>query len=84
MANKEELMEEYKAFEKEDIKKRSKSIKEGEALDKIIQKRMNAGEIGISRGADNHVAIIMLGVATFFTLLVLYFVFGLSPDHYSN
>lgn len=84
MSNQEDLIEEYKAFEKEDLMKRSKSIKDGEALDKVIKNRMNEGKIGISLGTDNHVAVIMLGVATFFTLLVLYFVFGMSPDHYAS
>jgi len=84
MTNQEDLIEEYKAFEKEDLIKRSKSIKDGEELDKMIKNRMKEGKIGISFGADNHVAVIMLGVATLFTLLVLYFVFGMSPDRYTS
>jgi len=84
MSDHESLIKEYKELEKEDLKKRSKSIEEGEALDKKIKNRMEEGEIGVSHGADNHVAIIMFGTATIFTLLVLYFVFGVSPDHYST
>jgi len=84
MTNQDDLIKEYKKLEEEDLKKRSKSIEEGEALDKIIENRIEAGEIGISHGSDKYVSIIMLGTATIFTLLVLYFVFGISPNHYAT
>ena len=57
------------------------SIDEGEALDKEIQQRMGAGEIGVSHGTDNHVGIIMLGLAAVFTLFCLYLIFSISPAH---
>lgn len=80
MTSQEELVKEYKTIENEDISKRSKSIEEGENLDKIIQKRMKEGEIGVSHGVDNYVAVIMVGVAMIFTFFALYFIFGVSPD----
>ena len=81
MTDQEDLIKEYKELEEEDLKKRSKSIDEGEALDKIIENRIEAGEIGVSYGIDNYVGIIMFATATIFTLLILYFVFGMSPEH---
>ena len=81
MTDQEDLIKEYKELEEEDLKKRSKSIEEGEALDKIIENRIEAREIGVSYGIDNYVGIIMFGTATIFTLLILYFVFGMSPEH---
>ena len=50
MSNQEELVNELKASVDQDLKKRQKSIEDGEALDKIIHQRMDAGEIGISHG----------------------------------
>jgi len=64
MSNQEELVNELKASVDQDLKKRQKSIEDGEALDKVIHQQMDAGEIGISHGTDNHVSVIMLGLAT--------------------
>ncbi|HAF88666.1 MAG TPA: hypothetical protein DCG23_02675 [Deltaproteobacteria bacterium] len=74
-------MSEYKASTNEDLRKRQKSIDEGEALDKEINQRMDSGEIGVSHGTDNHVGIIMLGLAGVFTLFCLYLIFSISPAH---
>ena len=84
MSNQEELVNEIKANIDQDLKKRQKSIEDGEALDKVIRQQMDAGEIGISNGTDNHVSIIMLGLATVVTLFALYIVFGVSPDYYTG
>ena len=80
----EELEKEFEVTVKEDIKKRQKSIEEGETLDKEIHQRMDAGEIGISLGTDLHVGVIMAGLAIIITLLALYMIFGFSPVHYSG
>ena len=79
MSNQEELVNELKANIDQDLKKRQKSIEDGEALDKVIHQLMDAGEIGISHGTDNHVSVIMLGLATVVTLFAIYMIFGVSP-----
>ena len=84
MSNQEELVNELKASVDQDLKKRQKSIEDGEALDKFIHQQMDAGEIGISHGTDNHVSVIMLGLATVVTLFALYMIFGVSPDYYTG
>ena len=84
MSNQEELVNEIKANIDQDLKKRQKSIEDGEALDKVIRQQMDAGEIGISNGTDNHVSIIMLGLATVVTLFALYIIFGVSPEYYTG
>lgn len=84
MSNQEELVSELKASVDQDLKKRQKSIEDGEALDKVIHQQMDAGEIGISHGTDNHVSVIMLGLATVVTLFALYMIFGVSPDYYTG
>lgn len=84
MSSQEELVSQYKASVNEDLKQRQQGIEEGEALDKEIQQRMAAGEIGVSHGTDNHIGVIMLTLATVFTLFCLYVVFGMSPAHYAG
>ena len=84
MSNQEELVSELKANIDQDLKKRQKSIEDGEALDKVIHQQMDAGEIGISHGTDNHVSVIMLGLTTVVTLFALYMIFGVSPDYYTG
>ena len=84
MSSQEELVNEYKASAKEDLRKRQQGIDEGEALDKEIRLRMDAGEIGISHGTDNHIGVIMLSLAAIFTLFCLYVIFGMSPAHYTG
>ena len=84
MSNQEELVNELKASVDQDLKKRQKSIEDGETLDKVIHQQMDAGEIGISHGTDNHVSVIMLGLATVVTLFALYMIFWISPDFYTG
>ena len=84
MSNQEELVSELKASVDQDLKNRQKSIEDGEALDKIIRQRMDAGEIGISHGTDKHISIIMLGLATVVTIFAFYMIFGVSPDYYTG
>ena len=82
MTSQEELVSVYEASVKEDLQKRKQRIHEGEALDREIRQRMDAGEIGISQGTDNHVGVIMLSVTTVFTLFCLSVIFVMSPAHY--
>ena len=84
MSSQKELVSEYKASANEDLRKRQQSIDEGEALDKEIHLRMDAGEIGVSHGTDNHVGVIMLSLAAVFTLFCLYLIFSISPSHYTG
>ena len=84
MINQEELVSELKANIDQDLKERQKSIEDGEALDKVIHQQMDAGEIGISHGTDNHISVIMLSLATVVTLFALYMIFGVSPDYYTG
>ena len=84
MINQEELVNELKANIDQDLKKRQKSIEDGEALDKVIHQLMDAGEIGISHGTDKHVSVIMFGLATVVTLFSLYMIFWVSPDYYTG
>ena len=80
MSSQEELVSEFNASVEEDLSKRKKSIEDGEALDKEISRRMDAEEIGVSLGTDHHVGVLMLGLATIFTLFALYMIFGVSPE----
>ena len=80
MSSQEELISEFNASVEEDLSKRKKSIEDGEALDKEISRRMDAEEIGVSLGTDHHVGVLMLGLATVFTLFALYMIFGVSPE----
>ena len=84
MSSQEELVSDYKASVKEDLKKRQKGIDEGEALDKEIHHRMDAGEIGVSHGTDSHIGVIMLSLAAVFTIFCLIVVFSISPAHYTG
>ena len=80
MSSQENLVSEFNTLVKDDLNKRKKSIEEGEALDKEILRRLDAEEIGVTHGTDHHVGFLMLGLATIFTLIGLYFIFGVSPD----
>ncbi len=84
MSSYDELVNEFNASVKEDLKKRKKSIEEGEALDKEIIRRLDAEEIGVTLGTDHHVGVLMLGLATVFTLIALYLIFGVFPDRISG
>tara|TARA_B100000700_G_scaffold231564_1_gene256282 strand:+ start:43 stop:297 length:255 start_codon:yes stop_codon:yes gene_type:complete len=80
MSFQEDELQDYKNDLKKDLELRESSIKDGEELDKNIHKRMKAGEIGLSRGIDNHIGLIMFLTAVIFTFLALYFIFGVIPD----
>ena len=80
MSSQEELISEFNASIEEDLRKRERSIEDGDALDKEIRRRMDENEIGVSLGTDNHVGFLMLGLATVFTLFALYMIFGVSPE----
>jgi len=80
MSSQEELVSEFNASVEEDLNKRKRSIEDGEVLDKEINRRMDAEEIGVTRGTDHHVGVLMLGLATVVTLFALYMIFGVSPD----
>ena len=84
MSTQDELVSEIKENIDQDLRKRLKSIEDGEELDKVIQQRMDAAEIGVSHGTDNHISVIMLGLATIVTLFCLYMIFGVSPNHYTT
>ena len=80
MNSQEKLVSEFNVSVEEDLNKRKKSIEEGEALDKEIIRRLDSKEIGVTLGTDHHVGVLMLGLATVFTLIALYLIFGVSPD----
>ena len=80
MSSQEELVSEFNALVEDDFNKRKKSIEDGEALDKEIIRRLDSEEIGVTLGTDHHVGFLMLGLATIFTLIALFFIFGMSPD----
>ena len=80
MGSQEELVGKFNASVEDDLRKRKRSIEEGEALDKEISRRMDAEEIGVTLGTDHNVGVLMLGLATVFTLFALYMIFGVSPE----
>tara|TARA_Y100000590_G_scaffold213914_1_gene242467 strand:+ start:557 stop:835 length:279 start_codon:yes stop_codon:yes gene_type:complete len=84
MNSQEDLVSEYNASVEVDLNKRKRSIEEGEALDKEINRRLDAEEIGVTLGTDHHVGVLMLGLATIFTLIALYLIFGVSPDRINS
>ena len=57
-------------------------LKRHKLLELEIQSRMERGEIGISHGSDKVVGLLMFLLATFVTLLAMYFVFEINPAHY--
>ena len=80
MSNQEGIVSEFNISVEEDLKKRKRSIEEGEELDKEIIRRLDAEEIGVTLGTDHHVGVLMLGLATVFTIIALYLIFGMSPE----
>ena len=80
MSSQDELLNEFNASVAEDLNKRNRSIEEGEALDKEIIRRLDAEEIGVTLGTDHSVGVLMFGLATVFTLIALYLIFGVSLD----
>lgn len=82
MTNQETLIQEVQDEIAEDMLERRSMINKAQAEDQEIQERMDRGEIGISRGSDNVVALLMFILATVVTLLAMYFVFQINPAHY--
>ena len=82
MTNQETLIQEVQEEIAADMLERQSMIDKAQALDKEIQARMDRGEIGISRGTDNVVSLMMFILATVVTLLAMYFVFQINPAHY--
>ena len=82
MTNQETLIQEIQDEIAADMSERQSVIESAQAKDKEIQARMDRGEIGISHGSDNVVALLMFLLATVVTLLALYFVFQINPAHY--
>ena len=80
MSSQEKLITEFNDSVENDLNKRKKSIEEGEALDKEIIRRWYAEEIGVTLGTDHSVGVLMFGLATVFTLIALFLIFGMSPD----
>ena len=80
MSSQEELVTEFNASVEEDLNKRKRSIEDGESLDKELSRRRDAEEFGVTLGTDQHVGVLMLGLATVVTLFALYMIFGVSPD----
>ena len=84
MTNQENLIQEVQDEIAADMSERQSVIDKAQALDKEIQARMDRGEIGISRGSDKVVALLMFVLATVVTLLAMYFVFQINPAHYQT
>ncbi len=84
MSNQEELVSELKASVDQDLKNRQKSIEDGEALDKIIHQRMDAGEMVISIEPDSNLIVLIFALATVWTNFAFYMIFGLSRDNYKG
>ena len=82
MTNQETLIQEIQDEIAADMSERKSVIESAQAKDKEIQARMDRGEIGISHGSDNIVALLMFMLATVVTLLALFFVFQINPAHY--
>ena len=82
MTNKETIIQEVQDEIAADMSERQTVIDKAQAKDQEIQERMDRGEIGISRGTDNVVALMMFILATVVTLLAMYFVFQINPAHY--
>ena len=84
MTNQENLIQEVQDEIAADMSERQSVIDKAQAKDKEIQARMGRGEIGISRGTDKVVALLMFILATVVTLLAMYFVFQINPAHYQT
>ena len=82
MTNQETLIQEIQDEIAADMSERQSVIESAQSKDKEIQARMDRGEIGISHGSDNVVALLMFMLATVVTLLALFFVFQINPAHY--
>ena len=80
MSSQDKLVTEFNDSVEHDLNKRKKSIEDGEALDKEIIRRLDAEEIGVTLGTDHSGGVLMFGLATVFTLIALFLIFGMSPD----
>ena len=84
MTNQETLIQEVQDEIAADMSERQSVIDKAQAKDQEIQTRMGRGEIGISRGTDKVVSLLMFILATVVTLLAMYFVFQINPAHYQT
>ena len=82
MTNQEVLIQEVQDEISAEMPERLRVIETAQEKDKEIQSRMERGEIGISHGSDKVVGLLMFLLATFGTLLAMYFVFEINPAHY--
>ena len=82
MTNQEVLIQEVQDEISAEMPERLRVIETAQEKDKEIQSRMDRGEIGISHGSDKVVGLLMFLLATFVTLLAMYFVFEINPAHY--
>ena len=80
MSSQEKQVTEFNDSVEHDLIKRKRSIEDGEALDKEIIRRLDDEEIGVTLGTDHSVGVLMFGLATVFTLIALFLIFGMSPD----
>ena len=82
MHNEETLIQEVRETIEADLMNRQTSLEERQASDKVIQERMEQGEIGVTHGSDHFIGLLMFVVALLVTVLALYFVFEINPSHY--
>ena len=82
MNNNGNLIHEVQQTMEADMMDRKDILEARQAQDEVIQKQMANGEIGISHGSDHVVSFLMFIIATLVTLLALYIVFEINPDHY--
>ena len=82
MHNEETLIQEVRETIEADLMNRQTSLEERQASDKVIQKRMAEGEIGVTHGSDHFIGFLMFVVAVLVTLLALYIVFEINPSYY--
>ena len=78
MTNQEVLIQEVQDEISAEMPERLRVIETAQEKDKEIQSRMERGEIGISHGSDKVVGLLMFLLATFVTLLAMYFVFEIN------
>ena len=82
MQNEDTLIQEVSEPLEADLMNRQTSLEERQASDKVIQERMEQGEIGVTHGSDHFVGFLMFVIAALVTVLALYFVFEINPSHY--
>ena len=82
MHNEKTLIQEVKETIEADFMNRQTRLEERQASDKVIQERMEQGEIGVTHGSDHFIGFLMFIVAVLVTVLALYIVFEINPSHY--